>query len=800
MKMRAMSFWIFLLMGAQPAFTQYECNQSALPEGAKARLGRGAKNNMAYSPDGKLIAVATPIGIWLYDAHLQADLALLTDHTDDVYEVVFSPDGKTLASASQDSTVKLWDVATGHPSHTLTDHTDAVYEVAFSPDGKTLASASRDGTVQLWDVATGHPSHTLTGRHSDIAFSPDGKTLASASTDSTVQLWDVATGHPSHTLIFSATIGSKSRYIREFEFSSDGKMLADKDGTGRVAIWDVATGQLNATLTDHMGRDRYNFSFSVFSPDGKTLASKGAGHTVQLWDVATGQLNATLDHTDYVRGFSFSPDGKTLASASRDSTVQLWDVATGQLNATLTDHTDAVYEVAFSPDGKTLVGEGWGLVASWDVTTGQLKTFYGGHSSYGNDVAFSPSDGQTLAVGSSDIVLWNTTTGAIKRLSLRFYTNNVTFSPDGNTLVTTGSGKKGMHLGLKVYLYDIASDTLKAVFDDTSPKKENCIGAYFRSSFSLDGNTLVVPLWACDSEDVHFWDVTTGQLNAKLYYPNSDEARSAVLSPDGSILAGGSVDGNVYLYDVATGQLNATLTGHTDYVYDVSFSPNGKTLASASEDHTVQLWDVATGQLNATLTGHTDYVYDVSFSPDGKTLASASEDHTVQLWDVATGQLNATLTGQREGVYSVAFSPDGSTLASGGTIVLLWDFSQETGNVVASAELPQLSDCGSPVPFLETSQPALDVQLSSTFTPNGDGINDLLQVSFTTSNTTTPHVAVYDLTGYRRAALHTDQADSQQSYTWSGRDTNGALVAPGLYLLRVKIGKHTTIRPFSVAY
>jgi nitrous oxidase accessory protein NosD len=198
----------------------------------------------------------------------------LTGHTDWVYSVAFSPDGKLLASGSRDWTIKLWDVASGSLVRTLSGHTGAVNSVAFSPDGKLLASGSRDWTIKLWDVASGSLVRTLTG-HSEsvtsVAFSPDGRLLASGSGDRTIKLWEVASGREVRTL------SGHTDWVYSVAFSPDGRLLASGSNDDTIKLWEVATGSEVRTLTGHT-----DWVYSVaFSPDGKLLAS-GSGR----WPVA----------------------------------------------------------------------------------------------------------------------------------------------------------------------------------------------------------------------------------------------------------------------------------------------------------------------------------------------------------------------------------------------------------------------------------------------------------------------------------------------------------------------------------
>lgn len=272
----------------------------------------------------------------------------LAEHREGVIAIAFSPDGKSLASVSDDATAKLWDPQTGTLKQTLTGHVGHLLSVAFSPDGRTLVTGGHDKTIKLWDAQTGALKRTLTGNAgsvSSVAFSPDGKTLANGSMDKTVRLWDAQTWMLKHTLT------GNTYTIWPIAFSPDGKTLVSGIADGTMRLWDPETGELRQTLTGHTGA-----VFSVaFSPDGKTLASGSVDGTLKLWEAQTGVLKQTLNgNSGYVMSVAFSPDGKTLASGSAGNTLKLWDAQTWTLRQTLTGHSGSVISVAFSPDGKTI--------------------------------------------------------------------------------------------------------------------------------------------------------------------------------------------------------------------------------------------------------------------------------------------------------------------------------------------------------------------------------------------------------------------------------------------------------------
>ena len=695
-------------------FTQWH-----LPGGASARLGKGITEDMAYSPNGDLIAVGTSTGAWLYDAHTGAEVALLSAGF--VGSVSFSSDGKTLATSGSGygaDLVRFWDVSTrtekpwqgSAPSGRIVgfgrngtilvtkesgDDDVNLWEVAaqtrkirkvwnvrtvsLSPDGEILAiiySRGR-GTIELMDVDTGEPIATITGYTGPIfslSFSPDSRTLAAGNDYDTVYLWDVA----AQTVKATLKGPTDTVDLTSISFSPDGSTLASGGADGTVRVWELATGEQIASLTGYIGW----YNRVSFGRDGKTLASLGLEDgTVIMWDVDTAIPKFSISGYDTILGqlhVIFSPDGKTLASTgSSDGAIHLWDVASGRQRAVLNGCRgvgEYITSASFSPDGKTLASAGTdAIVRLWDVASGREITSLK-HDWGVSHVNFSP-DGKTLASNVGDAVrLWNVgdwTERAVLRHSSSV--DSVSFSPDNRTLATTVGSDRD------VYLWNLDTGVQIGALAGHTKRVESV-------SFSpYDG----VFLASAGRDGLFLWDVAARKKIATL---TTEHVMSVTFSPDrdSKMLASSGYEGTVRLWNVEARTQIAVLNKDGD-VYNLSFSPNGKKLAGlGGHGRNILLWDVDTGTEIAMISGAVDTFSSVSFSPDSRTLASAGYDPaTVHLWDIATGKEKIMVTRRHTGGAassytreSVTFSPDKDSkmLASGGYdgTVRLWDVETRT--------------------------------------------------------------------------------------------------------------------------
>ncbi|MFN6485767.1 MULTISPECIES: caspase family protein [unclassified Nostoc] len=568
----------------------------------------------------------------------------LEGHSAEVSSVSFSPDGKTIVSASNDKTAIIWG-RDGTKLRTLTGHTDIVRNVSFSPDGQTIATASFDRTVKLWRTSDGGLIRTLKGHTAEVlslSWSGNGETIATGSADRTAKIWQVSDGH------LLRTFSGYKDFVNSVSFSPDGEILAIASADKTVKLWRVSDGLLQKTLLGHSA----GVSSVAFSPDGQ-IASASVDKTVRLWRRDGTLLKIIPAHNAAVLSVNFSHDGQTLASTSADSTIKLWSSQDGSLRQTLLGHSIAVYSASFSPDDQTLVSAGADkTVRLWQRDNPLFKTLIGSQGQL-YSVSFSP-DGQIATAGQdTTIKLWQR--DGTLRQTLEGYNTSIyghsdevyglAFSPDGETLA---SASLDHYIKLWRTRDGYMIKTLQGHRSNVN-------------SLSFSPNSQILASASADMT-IKLWNIQQKAL-IKTLQGHTAEVLSVRFSPDGQVLASSGRDNKVLLWRVKDGKLLYNLPGHTNAVNAISFSPDGQVLASASADKTIKLWQVSNGTLLQTLTGHTDAIYSVSFSPDGKIIASASGDGSIKLWNREGRELK-TLPGHTDAVLSLSFSPDGKFLAS----------------------------------------------------------------------------------------------------------------------------------------
>jgi WD40 repeat protein len=537
-----------------------------------------------------------------------------------IRNVTFSPDGKFLATVSEDKSIKIWR-SNGQLFKTLPLQKNAVLALSFSPKGKLLVTVDEAGAVKLWNWLDGTLMQTLKEDgervwHPSINFSSDGENIAAIdSSNKIINIWN----KNQNWKIFKIIKDSESNLwsLHYPTNNSLGKQLifsGNKDGT--ITIWNFQNGKIIKTFKAH-NKAILNISSS---PDGKFLATASEDATVKVWKTQNWQLEKILtDHKDWVNSVSFSQDGKLLATGSDDNTVEIWRISDWRLIETLAGHKNKVYSVNFSPNSHILASASEDKkVIIWSLKENLLKIITD-HTDVIRKMSVS-SDGKIIATASNDD------------------TAKIWSSKDGQLLQTFSN-----------------EDDVEGI--NFSQNNQ------FLASASNNG---IIKFWKIQNGKLlNTWKDNTGLFDITVN-PNP---------PDGGILASGGVDKVIKIWRINDEEPLQSLQGHHDIILSVSFSPSGQLLVSGSKDGTIKLWQYKQKwQLVRTINNDNSTIQDVSFSPDGMLLASASVDGTVKLWKTTDGTLLKSISVNRGDVLSVSFSPNGQLLASGGEdgIIRLW--------------------------------------------------------------------------------------------------------------------------------
>ncbi len=600
--------------------------EGPVPEGALARIGRGAAMAMAVSPDGDSLAIATTIGVYLYRTDTMTTIWFAPFQLP-VMNVLFTPDGTRLAAFTI-LEIHLLDTAQGEEIG-VRPRFGLDFTAAFSLDGALLATAD-SRVISLWDTTTGEQRGELSGHSAfprSLAWTPDGDWLVSGGATQDGQTGEIFVWNPTTGEVVRQFGAEHSREVTALAFNADGSRLLAKGGR-EVIVWDFAAG-----TPLHIIESSQIISIA-WSPDDALFAfGLNQGHTL-VYDAASAtELYEATDQRVTIRAVAFSPDSSLLYTFDPDGSIYQREAATGALRQSATGFANGMHAGVWSPDGETI----WAGTVGQQIVQWEVETFARLH----------------LEGGFGDAGLSG------------FQISALAFNPE-RTLLAVG-GTNG-----RLYLYDPTAHELIAAFGDRDTGHRFGI---HRLDWSPDGERIA----SSGSDDVVIiWDVAA---QAPLVRFEDDEANfrgDVKFTPDGSAVIVTSRDRAIYLLDIASGAIEPQWSQHLEQGIPtgLAWHPREPNLFAVGSMQVI-IWDLTSDEAVRLMAEDRAFSFPkaLAFSPDGTRIAAGGESGDVAVWDVATGaMLAAYKRAHTLPVHAVIFSPDGgrfATIAQDGAI-LIW--------------------------------------------------------------------------------------------------------------------------------
>jgi len=609
-----------------PALPFYPQNVSMTAQ--QAVWGRGSFRDVAWSPDGKILAVGGSLGVQFLEAQSLQRLGLIPSLAD-VSSLVFSADGKRLVFGDRLGGLNLWNLEQGAALWQVNAHPAPVDHVAFSQDGQQVLSSAADGGVKLWDSQEAALLAQVEGCQlaaCRVGFDSSGRALAWEVSGEPLRVWDVGKGE---------LVGSFSvEWGLQADLSPDGRNLAAGSFAGRLVVWG---GNMGLERSQSLSALSADVSAVRFDPQARgaswRLATGEMDGTLRIWEVQAGRANL-VDELENAPGgltlLAFSPDGKRLAGGDRRSTLWIWDLASKKLTQSLPGEPETIEALAFSADGRRLASASVAAVNLWEVEQGRLQSaFQLGDPQTVSSLAIS-SDGLHFAAGYHDGSIWIGSTSQAqspRNISGHLYwVTGLALNTNGSRLVSLSpSAPFGREARIKgaAWLWNMAIFKFMRLID---------LDGIGIPRFSPDGLRLAI-----GGEDgrLRMWTVEGGPAFQPVQ-AHDGPITCLAFRPDGTALATGGKDGGVRLWNTYNGRpvLDLPVGVDAPAVLSLAFSPDGRLLAAGAADHRIRIWDTINSEMVVELSGHSGAVTVLAFSPDGLRLASGGQDGLVRLWGI----------------------------------------------------------------------------------------------------------------------------------------------------------------------